>query len=96
MIDALRAKYDPLVHLIPPHITLVFPFNSDITTNLLNEHLQQCLVGVKPFRLVLAGIIGAEDEYLFLNVKVGNDAIIQLHDRLYTGILREYLNRSLT
>lgn len=35
-------------------------------------------------------------EYLSLNVKVGNDAVIELHDRLYTGILSGYLNRSLT
>lgn len=39
IIDALRAKYDPLVQLIPPHITLVFPFNSDYRMIRVGEKL---------------------------------------------------------
>lgn len=95
-IKAIRAKYDPLADLIPPHVTLVFPFESDVSTEVLSVHLQNSVVGLKPFRLVMTGVTGADGEYLFLNVKVGNDQIIQLHDRLYTGLLKEYLRRSLT
>lgn len=95
-INVLRAKYDPLVNLIPPHVTLVFPFESDIATEALKEHLKQSAIGLKPFQIVMTGITGDEEGYLFLNVKVGNDYIIQLHDKLYTGMLRQYLNRSLT
>ena len=95
-INALRARYDPLVNLIPPHMTLVFPFKSEIASDALREHVKQSTVGLKPFRIVLADVSGAGDEYLFLNVKLGNDQIIQLHDKLYTGMLRQYLNRSLT
>lgn len=95
-IKDLRAKYDPLASLIPPHVTLVFPFESIITTDALRDHLQKSTFGLKSFDLVLKGITGAEQEYLFLNVKVGNNEIIQLHDELYTGTLKQYLNRSLT
>lgn len=95
-IDDLRSKYDPLVSLIPPHVTLVFPFESGISTEVLEEHLRESTVGLKPFRIVMMGVTGAEGEYLFLNVKVGNDQIIQLHDKLYTGLLKQYLYRSLT
>ena len=35
----------------------------------------------------------SEGEYLFLNVKQGNDALIALHDRLYTGPLEPHLSR---
>jgi 2'-5' RNA ligase len=31
-----------------------------------------------------------------LNVKKGNDELIKIHDRLYTGILREYLVRDIS
>lgn len=96
LINALRSKYDPLVNLIPPHVTLVFPFESAITTDTLTDHLKASISGLKPFTIAMAGVTGAEEGYLFLNVKVGNDEIIQLHDELYTGILRQYLNRSLT
>ncbi len=95
-INAIRAKYDPLADLIPPHVTLVFPFESNISTEVLEEHLHESTVGSHPFRIVLTGITGAEGEYLFLNVKVGNDQIIQLHDKLYSGLLKQYLYRSLT
>lgn len=75
-VNALRVKYDPLVNLIPPHMTLVFPFESEIAIDSLTEHLKQSTVELKPFRVVLAGVTGAGDEYLFLNVKVGNDQVI--------------------
>jgi 2'-5' RNA ligase len=94
-IDRLREKYDPLFHLIRPHITLVFPFDSDIPTHALEKHVQNAVIGHSPFRIVLQGITGAPGRYLFLNVKVGNDQIIALHDTLYTGLLKPYLNRTL-
>jgi 2'-5' RNA ligase len=49
---------------------------------------------LNPFHIVLKGVTGSENEYLFLNVKVGNDQIIELHDRLYSGLLKQYLNRT--
>jgi 2'-5' RNA ligase len=94
-IDRLREKYDPLFHLIRPHITLVFPFDSDIPTRTLEKHVHHAVLGHSPFRIVLQGITGAPGGYLFLNVKVGNDQIIALHDKLYTGMLKPYLNRAL-
>ena len=30
IIDRIRRNYDPLADLVRPHITLVFPFHSDI------------------------------------------------------------------
>ena len=30
IIDEIRKKYDPLYNLVKPHITLVFPFKSDM------------------------------------------------------------------
>ena len=95
-IDNLRAKYDPLFSLIQPHVTLVFPFESTITTAVLAQHVQDSVMGLHPFNIVLKGVTGSEEEYLFLNVKVGNDQIIELHDKLYSGLLKQYLNRTLT
>ena len=95
-IDSLRAKYDPLYGLIEPHVTLVFPFESSLCTDILQEHLQESVIGLTPFSIVLKGVTGAEEEYLFLNVKVGNDQIIELHDRLYAGVLQQTLDRSRT
>ena len=35
IIDRIRDKYDPLARLVRPHITLVFPFENEMS------HLQQ-------------------------------------------------------
>lgn len=96
LIDKLRKDYDPLVEKIPAHITVVFPFESSHSQNELKEHIQKALKRFKPFDIRLTGITGAEKGYLFLNVKKGNDQIIELHDRLYSGILATYLFRKTT
>ncbi|MEI5906321.1 2'-5' RNA ligase family protein [Bacillus spongiae] len=95
-INKLRRKYDPLHDLIPPHITLVFPFISNLSSNQMNDHITEVLKKEKSFDIYLQGITGADETYLFLNVKVGNDTIIRLHDKLYSGILQEFLYKRVT
>jgi 2'-5' RNA ligase len=96
LLHELRSHYDPLVQLIAPHITLVFPFESDLIPDEIARHVHQAIDGIRPFEIRLDGITGSEGSYLFLNVKQGNDAIIELHDRLYTGPFATFLNRRLT
>lgn len=96
VIESIREKYDPLAGFIPPHLTLVFPFESAVSTEELRRHVERTLAGVKSFRVRLNGFFGDfRDGYLFLNVKTGNDEIIELHDRLYTGVLRPFLFRKI-
>ena len=90
-IEQLRKQFDPLARTIEPHITVVFPFESDLQIEQLHAHVWQAIQGTGPFQVGLSGITGADDEYLFLNVKKGNDEIIKLHDRLYSGLLAEHL-----
>lgn len=77
---------------MPPHLTLVFPFASDLTTAALEAHVAAAVEGIGPFPVELRGVTGEGDEYLFLNVKRGNDPLIALHDRLYTGPLAPFLS----
>ncbi|MCM3081839.1 2'-5' RNA ligase family protein [Brevibacillus invocatus] len=93
LVQELRQKYDPLYAFIPPHITLVFPFKSEIATADLHLHVQTALADVQPFRIRLAEITATWDHHLFLLVKEGNDSIIDLHDKLYSGLLSIYKSR---
>ncbi|GGE51514.1 2'-5' RNA ligase [Pullulanibacillus camelliae] len=95
-IDFLRKKYDRLYRYIPPHLTLVFPFKSTISQEVLTAHIQDVLTGMRPFQITLQGITGSEKYYLFLNVKKGNDLLLSIHDKLYTGILEKYLHRKIS
>lgn len=95
-IEAFREKYDPLYNLIPPHLTLVFPFENGPTTKELRRHVERSVAFVSAFRIVLQEITGEQDRYLFLNVKEGNDKIVELHDRLYRNVMAPYINRRIT
>lgn len=93
VVDAIRKKYDPLAEHVRPHITLVFPFESDIETDKLENHIETMVSGIRPFELTLSGItpsISPVGNCLFLNIKEGAMEIIELHKRLYKGILNEF------
>lgn len=89
-IHEIREKYDSLYNYIAPHITLVFPFESEISTEEMIAHVEKALEGFEGFYLSMRGVTGSPEGYIFLDVKKGNDQIIELHERLYEGILKEY------
>jgi 2'-5' RNA ligase len=93
---AVRDRYDPLAGQIAPHLTLVFPFEDALPDAALEHHLRTVVAGLPPFPIVLRGITAHENEYLFLNVKQGNDALVGLHDALYSGVLAAHHRRDHT
>ena len=68
IINEIRDRYDPLAKLVRPHITIVFPFESEMTNDELAEKLTRSLKDVGPFELVLHGFSKTDDNYLFLNI----------------------------
>ncbi|TWH80390.1 2'-5' RNA ligase family protein [Sedimentibacter saalensis] len=93
VINDIRKKYDPLADLVLPHITLVFPFDSELTNEELNLHLKECLSDIQPFKMELEGFskqINNYGNYLLLNVVQGIDEIKNIHDRLYKGRLKQF------
>lgn len=93
VINDIRKKYDPLADLVLPHITLVFPFDSELTNEELKLHLKECLSGIQPYKVELEGFSKQGNSYgncLFLNVVQGMDEIKNIHDRLYKGRLKQF------
>ncbi|PGO25399.1 2'-5' RNA ligase [Bacillus cereus] len=90
-IQSMREKHDPLFGLIPPHITIVFPFKSSISNDELEVHILNVAKGVQPIEIDFANRISSKGEYLFLEVERGKEQIEELHDRLYTGFLLQFL-----
>ncbi len=92
VIDGIRAQYDPLAKHVRPHITLVFPFQSDITTERLELHLTEKLADFYAFPLCMKEITAVQSfgNYLFLNLQEGAEEVIRLHQALYTGLLETY------
>jgi 2'-5' RNA ligase len=95
-LSELRSRFDPLASLVAPHLTLVFPFEDGIGDRDLADHVEGAVAGARAFPIVLRGVTAHEGEYLFLNVRRGNDELIGLHDVLYTGPLARHLARTHT
>jgi 2'-5' RNA ligase len=93
---ALRDRYDPLASNIPAHLTLVSPFEDAISDGTLYAHVREAVADMAHFPVVFGQVTGHEDEYLFLNVKRGNDELIHLRDTLYSGALAAHLVRRRT
>ena len=89
-ISLFRKKYDPQAGLIEPHITLMFPVPELVGEDNLVHHLQNVLSNRRPFPIHLQGLQKSWDDYLFLMVQEGCGDIIDLHGRIYTGLLADY------
>ena len=71
-----------------PHITIVFPFEMEITNDELSMILENGLRDIESFVIEMQGFSKCEDRfgnYLFLNVVTGMENITQLHDLLYSN-----------
>lgn len=93
IINQIREKCDPLANHVRPHITLVFTFESSLSSAEIEEHLKKVLDGTRCFCLTLQEIVKIDNPlgmYLFLDIKQGNKQIKELSKRLYTGILQDY------
>lgn len=94
-IEAIRKKHDPLFGLIHPHITLVFPFESSLSNDELKTHIVKVLQEIHPIEIEFTDYISKEEEYLFLLIERGRERIEELHDKLYTRPLFEFLRNDI-
>jgi len=95
-LDAFCSKYNPHAKLISPHITLVSPLHDKkISKEELVQHIQKVISTQMPFEIRLHGLEKSWDHWLNLIVDIGNDDIIKLHDRLYSGILEPFWRKDL-
>ena len=81
VIDKIREQYDPSANLVRPHITIVFPFDSDSSNEELKAVLENRLQSVKSFKLEMAGVRKHEDRfgnYLFLEVTQGEKELCHI------------------
>ena len=87
-IQEIRKKYDELYKIIPPHITLAFPFKDEISNEDLKIKLKELLKDVKPFKISCKGISLEENKkfetfYVFLNILEVKEII--------KGLIKKYI-----
>jgi 2'-5' RNA ligase len=92
-VEAVRQRFDPLASVLNAHVTLVFPFTASAEViERLQPHVVAVVADLAPFPIQLTRPTPAEENYLFLQVTRGDRLLIELHDRLYSGLLATFLS----
>jgi 2'-5' RNA ligase len=94
-IERFRRRHDPLAAQLPAHLTLVFPFHSNLTAAQIAAHVRRIVASWPPLPVVFRDIEGLLDTFVLLMVRERNEALTQLHDKLYTRILKPHLRTDL-
>ena len=95
LIEKVRKEHDNLYSILPPHITIVFPFVDNITNLDLFNKLSDILKDFECFDVTFSGVNLSDDNYIFLNCTKGKENIIKLHDLIYSSILPSHLNKNI-
>ena len=93
-INKVRREYDSLYKILPPHITLAYPFEDDISNIELKSKLEEFFSKIEPFDIEVGNIHSIYDKYIdeffiMLDVLQGKDEICGIHDLIYKEILPE-------
>ncbi len=56
IVAPFREKYDPLYNLVAAHITLVFPFESNLSLDNLSTSIKSAVEGLTSFEIELESI----------------------------------------
>ena len=86
LIESLFNNYNPDSNFANPHICLVFPFESNLTKEDINNILERILNNINSFSIELKGIEASYEEkynYLFLKVKDKDNILHNISNNLY-------------
>ena len=101
LIQEVRLKYDNLAKLVPPHVTLVFPFSDSICDSELVSLVKSKIQNLAPFYVNFKGVLLDYDTYtnshfIYLKCIEGSDNIQKIHDILYSTFpLSSHLNTNI-
>jgi 2'-5' RNA ligase len=82
-IEAIRRQHDPLCDQLPAHLTLVFPFESGLSSVDIADRVQRAASPVTAFSVTFGPVAVHDQTYLFSEISAGADAVVELHRRLY-------------
>lgn len=83
-IRQVREHFDPLISHIRPHVSLVFPFQSEIPDTVLMKKVTQILSGTPAFPAAFTKLGHDDKGYIWIEAGQGRKMLIKLHDQLYS------------
>ena len=89
IVDELFRKYNPDSSFVNPHICLVFPFESNLSSKEINKIFMSVLSNIESFNIKLSGLEISYEEnnnFLFLNVIDEFGILRQMSSALYNEL----------
>lgn len=83
LVAKIRRMYDPLWDKVAAHVTLVFPFESELGSKEMIPILADVLKGVPPFKVCLTGFERFDSGHIFLNITDENGILLSLIRKFY-------------
>ncbi|HRV90924.1 MAG TPA: 2'-5' RNA ligase family protein [Anaerolineae bacterium] len=89
-LNPYRQKYDPLASVLPPHISILSPFEFSDPPELLYNHFHNVGETFAPIKVSIAGW----DTYRHIDYQIrlpalaGRDILVELRENLLTGPLK--------
>ena len=84
LVQRLRLRYDPLAELIPPHVTVVFPFEAALRTFAFRALLEEQRSALPiAFELEKPEV---KEDCLFFPIGAGRQAVLSLSKGLYSAL----------
>jgi 2'-5' RNA ligase len=90
-IQQFRLRHDPQAEKCPPHVSLVFPFHANLTVAQIASHIKHVTAGWPVLPVTFHGVESVQARFILLMCELRRDAISQLHDKLYSGVLKNFL-----
>jgi 2'-5' RNA ligase len=90
-VEAFRRAHDPMAKNIPAHLTLVFPFATNLKRLQVETHVRRVASKWPPVPVTFRAVRVHANEFVFLMASRGAASITALHDKLYTRSLRPHL-----
>jgi 2'-5' RNA ligase len=90
-IEAFRRRHDPTASRLAAHLTLVFPFGTALSPLQLETHVHRVASGWPPIPVTFRAVRSHANEFVFLMASRGAEALVALHEKLYTRSLRPHL-----
>jgi 2'-5' RNA ligase len=95
-VEALRKRHDPASHLLPAHLTLVFPFGTALSALQVETHVRRVVARWPAVTVTFRRPRMHANEFVFLMASRGAASVTALHDALYTRSLQAHLRRDMT
>jgi hypothetical protein len=90
-----RRMYDPYYTILQEHMTFIFPVPQIIGRQRLEKHIGAVLSHYIPFEITTGDYHLTKDHWLMLTLKEGGKRVVEIHDALYSGILKPFLRADL-